>query len=129
MNFLQNPNQRVVINGECSSWSKVKLGVPQGSILGPVLFLCFINDMPNNISSTIRLYADDCILYLPIFNINDCKMLQHDLEVLSKWSEAWMLDFNVSKCKIMKMSRKHHNITYIYSIIGQELSNVNLKNI
>ena len=85
--------------------------------------------MPNNISSTIRLYADDCILYLPIFNINDCKMLQHDLEVLSKWSEAWMLDFNVSKCKIMKMSRKHHNITYIYSIIGQELSNVNLKNI
>ena len=124
MNFLQNRYQRVVINGECSSWIKVKSGVPQGTILGPILFLCFINDMPNNISSTIRLYADDCILYRPIFNVDDCKILQNDLEVLSKWSETWMLDFNVSKCKTMKMSRKLHDITYNYSLNGQELTNV-----
>ena len=124
MNFLQNRYQRVVINSECSSWTKVKSGVAQGTILGPILFLCFINDIPNNISSTIRLYADDCILYRPISTLDDCKILQNDLDVLSRWSETWMLDFNVSKCKIMKMSRKFHNITYKYSINEQMLQNV-----
>ena len=121
INFLKNRSQRVVLNGEYSEWVDVKSGVPQGTILGPIIFLCFINDISYNIVSTIRLYADDCILYRPIHSIEDCNILQKDLETLDKWANSWLLDFNVNKCKIMKMSRKSSKQEYVYKLGGHSL--------
>ena len=118
----------MVINGKYSSWIHVESGVPQGTILGPVLFLCFINDITKNIKSTIRLYADDCILYHNIDSLEDCKQLQNDLKTLSKWSSKWLLDFNVSKCKIMRMSRKSTDPNYTYMINGESWRVQHVKN-
>ena len=68
-NFLQTRSQRVVVSGEKSEWSKVRSGVPQGTVLGPLLFLLYINDLPDNISSSIRLFADDCIMYREVLGV------------------------------------------------------------
>ena len=87
--FLTSRKQRVKINKECSEWSNVTSGVPQGTIIGPVAFLMYINDIINNIKCQCMLYADDCVLYSCVNNANDAKMLQHDLDRVIKWSHRW----------------------------------------
>ena len=78
--------QRVVVSGEHSPWTHVRSGVPQGTVLGPLLFLIYmyINDLPNNIHSTVCLFADDCVLYREIINQLDSQELQRDLDELTK---------------------------------------------
>ena len=85
-NFLKYRKQRVVIGGEHSTWTQVMSGVPQGTVLGPLLFLTYINDLPNNIHSSIRLFADDCVLFREIKNEIDSQELQKDLNSLMKGS-------------------------------------------
>ena len=97
----------------------VTSGVPQGTILGPILFVCFINDISDNIQSTIRLYADDCILYRSIHTEKDCTALQSDLNLLS--TDRWKLSFNVWKCKVMNLSRKRHFDKFDYYIADKQL--------
>ena len=75
--FLIGRSQTVVLEGECSSEVPVTSGVPQGSVLGPLLFLLYINDLPNSISSQVRLFADDTAVYLAINNLQDCAFLQN----------------------------------------------------
>ena len=94
-------SQRVVINGEQSDLARVSSGVPQGTVLAPLLFLCFINDLPNNIMSSVKLYADDVILYSSIDSEEDCHNLQHDLHTLEKWSTDWNMPFNIQKCEFL----------------------------
>ena len=77
--FLIERTQQVVVNGAASSSTIVTSGVPQGTVLGPLLFLLYINDLPDNISTSVRLLADDCILYTPIRTQNDSSLLQNDL--------------------------------------------------
>ena len=96
--FLSNRSQSVSVNGIQSSSKPVLSGVPQGSILGPVLFLLYINDISSSVKSRLRLFADDCILYSEIREVQDCWALQDDLEQLSLWSNTWQLNFNVKKC-------------------------------
>jgi hypothetical protein len=94
--FITNRSQIVSIN-EAHSFSKpVISGVPQGSILGPVLFQLYINDISNNIQSSLRLFADDCVLYSVIDNHQDHQILQNDPDCLSSWADCWQLKFNVS---------------------------------
>ena len=83
-NFLTKRKQRVVVDGENSEWIYVKSGVPQGTVFGPLLFLMHINDLPININSTVRLFADDCVMYTPIRGTPDFYKLQSDLNTLSK---------------------------------------------
>ena len=83
--FLTDRTQRVVVENEKSAPAPVTSGVPQGSVLGPILFLVFINDMPESIASHCRLFADDSILYRKVANKDDCKALQDDLEALQEW--------------------------------------------
>ena len=81
--FLTNHTQRVVVDGTYSSPCSVTSGVPQGSVLGPVLFLIYINDITSNIHSQLRLFADDCLIYHPISSPEDHTILQNDLVKLS----------------------------------------------
>ena len=84
--FLANRSQTVVLEGEKSSHVSVTSGVPHGSVLGPVLFLVFINDLPDHIRSKVRLFADDTAVYLVVSNLEQAKLLQEDLDRLGEWS-------------------------------------------
>jgi hypothetical protein len=86
-NFLSNRTQAVVVDGETSNFISVESGVPQVSVLGPSLFLFYINDMPQGLSSAIRLFADDTIVYLTISSDTDAQTLQSDLDKLGIWEK------------------------------------------
>ena len=84
-----------------SSWQDVKSGVPQGSILGPLLFLVYVNDLPRLITSHVFLFADNTKLIQSISTLADHAQLQTDLDNLAKWCDAWQLNFNANKCKVI----------------------------
>ena len=91
--FLSNRLQRVRVDGECSDWKQVTSGIPQGSVLGPVLFVMFINDMPEVVKSMCLLFADDAKLFRNV-NLRDevnTRILQEDINSLTDWSEVWQL--------------------------------------
>ena len=105
--YLSNRKQRVVIPGGSSGWEYINAGVPQGSILGPLLFLLYINDVVQDIQSCVRLFADDTSLYIIVENPNDAAMLLNsDLETIYKWAETWLVKFNPSKSESLLLSRK-----------------------
>ena len=122
--FLSDRTQRVVVDGETSDSAPVTSGVPQGSVLGPILFLAFINDMPEMIRSKCRLFADDSILYREIRSPEDTTILQHDLDELHKWEVKWGMSFNPSKCHVMHMTRKKKPILKDYTLKGETLETV-----
>ena len=101
--FLQDRQQRVVVNGSHSGWVHVDSGVPQGTVLGPLLFLLFIIDLPRNITSPVRLFADDCILYRTVEKPEDAEKLQQDLDTLRRWEKTWQMEFTADKCFVMKV--------------------------
>ncbi len=103
--FLTCRTQQVVINSSKSTWLNVTSGIPQGSVLGPLLFVIFINDLPENIKSEVFLFADDTKIYRTIQTCDDQSSLQADLDKLSQWSEKWLLKFNSAKCKHMHIAR------------------------
>ena len=121
--WLRDRSQRVVINGEESSWIKVTSGVPQGSVLGPVLFLVFINDLDSNIFSKILKFADDAKIVQAVHNVEGRDKLREDLSSLFKWSEEWQMNFNLDKCKIMHIGNKN-KLFDEYAIGGHMLEKV-----
>ena len=124
--WLSGRTQQVVLDGQASDPVPVLSGVPQGSVLGPVLFLLFINDLPDNIKSSVRLFADDCVLYRNIHSLQDCLTLQEDLTSLGQWEADWQMKFNVAKCHSMRVTRHQHHkqILFDYSLHNQTLENV-----
>ena len=100
--------------------------VPQGSVIGPVLFLIFINDLPDNIRSSVRLFADDCVLYMNIHSLQDCLILHADPTSLGQWEASWQMKFNVAKYRSMRVTRHQHQkqIPFDYSLHNQTLENV-----
>jgi len=116
--FLSN---RSLVNGIQSSSKPVLSGVPQGYILGPVLFLLYINDISSSVKSRLRLFADNCILYREIREVQDCWPLQDDLEQLSLCSNTWQLNFNVKKCYQLGITCKKIPTMFQYSLAGQPL--------
>ena len=106
-------------------------GVPQGSVSGHILFSIFINDLPDNITSTVRLFADDCVLYQNIRS-DDQQILQDDLNKLAQWEEAWLMKFNVAECHSVRVTKPPppppHNlpkqIIHDYSLHNQVLENI-----
>jgi hypothetical protein len=110
--WLQGRRQRVVIKGEASEWSKVLSGVPQGSILGPLLFLIYINDIDSGIVSSILKFADDTKIYGKVGTSQGIEALRRDLETLSEWSEKWQMPFNIEKCKVMHFGNKNVEAKY-----------------
>ena len=124
--FLSGRSQQVVVDGAMSSQCPVLSGVPQGTVLGPLLFLLFINDIADDINSTIRLFADDCLLYREILTPEDSIMMQRDLDTLHQWSERWQMAFNTDKCFIMRVTLARKNITqHQYTMNGSVLTMTN----
>ena len=100
--FLSNRQQRVVVNGTFSNWKPVLSGIPQGSVLGPVLFIIFINDLPDYVKCICKLFADGTKLYKAISCRYDQQLLQVDLFQCCDWSDDWLLLFNILKCKFVQ---------------------------
>ena len=99
-NYLSNRKQRVVLNGEMSDWAPIYSGVPQGSVLGPLLFLIFINDLEAGIISQIKFFADDTSLYSVVKDPEvSAQELNHDLIVISNWAKQWKMSFNPDPTK------------------------------
>ena len=117
--FLTNRRQRVVVNGAASSWSDVTSGIPQGSVLGPVLFVLYVNDLPDMVTSPVQMFADDMKIYRGIRSAVDHDQLQADLDTLAAWSRKWLLPFNVAKCSSLHMGTS--NPKEIYNIQGVPL--------
>ena len=94
-NYLSNRYQRVVLNGKESNWMSLKAGVPQGSVFGPLLFLVYINDLTDNISSDMRLFADDSSLFTRVKGSDQThENLIKDLKVVTAWAYQWKMLFN-----------------------------------
>lgn len=123
--FLTNRSQFTVIANHVSATTVVISGVPQGSVLAPLLFLIFINDLPSGISSSVRLFADDCVIYRRISDNTDQELLQDDLNKIQKWCSDWLMQLNISKCKCMHISRKRSITNFQYSLNSVALSVTN----
>ena len=119
--FLCKRQMRVVVGGEYSRCATVDSGVPQGTVLGPLLFLCHINDLPDCVKSQVRLFADDCLLYRTIKSQKDHLILQNDLSELDKWAKSWGMRFNAKKCYILSVRNKS---SYFYNLNGHILKYV-----
>jgi hypothetical protein len=124
--FLSERTRRVLVEGQHSSSAKVTSGVPQGTVIGPLLFLVFINDLPECVKSTPRLFADDCLLYRPIRSKAVSEELQADLDKLQKWENNWLMSFNPDKCEVIRITNKRKQLTSDYYIHGKKLVNVPL---
>ena len=106
-NYLSDRKQRVVLPGAVSDWLFIRAGVPQGSILGPLLFLLYINDIVTDIGSNIRLFADDTSLYTVVDDPSDAaNCLNTDLDKISRWAATWLVSFNSAKTESLLISRK-----------------------
>ena len=122
--WLTQREQQVTIEGDKSSTAKVTSGVPHGTVLGPLMFLLYINDIGNDITSKIRLFADDSLLYLAISTKDDCKRLQQDLDRMVNWTKTWQMIVNPLKCYVLKITKKKKTIDFDYNINGQTLETV-----
>jgi hypothetical protein len=123
--FLTARTQKVVCNGTPSQPKTVISSVPQGTVLGPLMFLLFINDLPEKLRSTARLFEDDCVIYSEGDTDDDLKVLQEDLNQLEEWQDTWAMAFNPAKCSIMKISTKQDPPDRDYNFCGQPLQEVN----
>ena len=121
VDFLSHHFQRVVLDGTPSRYIPVSLGVPQGTVLGPILFMAYINDLSEvGKNSTLRLFADGCIIYRLIKSTYDTEKLQKDIDFVLSWANVWQMKFNISKCCYMHTSqatkykiRTQYNIHYV----------------
>ena len=111
--------QQEKINNSTSSWQNVTSGIPQGSVIGPILFVIYINDLPDLLKSTVYLFADDTKIFKIIKEEKDRDTLQKDLDSLNKWSETWLLKFHPDKCKFLHIGREVPQTGFSYNLVGK----------
>ncbi len=121
-NWLNNRKQKVVINGTASDWTPVTSGVPQGFVLGHVLFIIYINYIDNELNNLIVKFADDTKIGNTVISDSDRQSIQEDLSKISAWSDGWEMSFNIIKCYILQVGAG--NQKYYYEIFGVKLENV-----
>lgn len=120
--WLTERKQRVMLNGTKSSWQDVLSGVPQGSVLGPLLFIIYVNCIEDGIHSKVLKFADDLKVFRSVRKSTDQEALQSDLDTLVRWSEEWQMNFNVSKCKVMSLGKR--KFSGLYKMGGQVLAEI-----
>ena len=101
-----------MVQGERSNLEEVKSGVPQGSVLGPIMFTLYVNELPELVKSHMKLLADDAKLYQKIEDHTDSEVLQADIDALCEWTEHWLLQFNIQKCKVMHCGSSNPKMDY-----------------
>ena len=123
--YLRGREMRTMVKDAKSEWREVTSGVPQGSVLAPILFLVYINDMPEGVKSYMNLFADDAKLLRHIKDEEDCKILQEDLNKIWRWSRKWQMEFNVEKSQVMEMGGGGRRPVWTYTVEeGMELRKV-----
>ncbi|KAI8494635.1 hypothetical protein Bbelb_278610 [Branchiostoma belcheri] len=122
--FLRDRRQAVIVDGYQSSYASVRSGVPQGSVLGPCLFLAYINDLPDKLTALARLFADDTAMYNVITNREQQDQLQRDLERLADWEKSWDMMFHPAKCVTMTVTRSRKPLETSYVLHGHTLETV-----
>ena len=122
-NFLQGRDQQVVHECATSEKAEVSSGVPQGTVMGSLCFLAFINNLPECITqgSQARIFADDTILYRMINSPDDAAKLQSNLDALQDWEKKWMMEFHPGKCQVLWITKRRNPVIHTYSIHGQPL--------
>ena len=123
-NFLADRVQQVSVNGKNSKWHKVTSGIPQGSVIGPLMFIIYINDLPESVKSTIYLFADDTKIFKVLKTPEDKDILQSDLNKITKWTETWLLKLHPQKCKTLHVGKTDPDPDYKYELMGITLDNV-----
>ena len=113
-----------MVNGSCSDWSNVSSGVLQGTVLRPVLFLLYINDLPTGISSEVRLFADDTVLFRQMYCPSDHHHLQHDLHQLEQWAAKWQMRFAPTKCFVLSVTLQTNSSQFSYRLCDTGLDKV-----
>jgi len=111
--WLANRKQRVHINGKFSDWAEVKSGVPQGSVLGPILFIMFIDDISWDLNSKLSIFADDLKVMSIVNSIEQREQLQYDLMKITEWATRWGMSFSVNKCQALHLGKNNANHSYI----------------
>ena len=122
--FLTKRSQQVALDGAFSSSIHVTSGVPQGTVLGPLLFLLYLNDIADGVTSEVRLLADDCIMYRQIDSARDSEDLQKDIDRLCAWEERWQMKFNKAKCYAMHITHKKNPVRTSYQMGDSVLETV-----
>ena len=120
--FLSGRTQQVIVDGATSEKAPVLRGVLQGTVLSPLLFLLFINYLPDCIKLRTRLFADDCIVHRNILTPKVCRKLQRDLVSLAQWESKWGMSFHPYKCKVLRVTKKQAPLNSTYKLKGQELA-------
>ena len=120
--FLKDRTMKVVVEGEQSKSVTVESGVPQGTVLGPLMFLCHINDLPDVVRSQVKLFADDCLLYRQIKSNEDHVLLQKDFTELEIWASRWGMRFNEKKCYVMGIRNTSSHLYQMDNTILQQVS-------
>ena len=127
-NYPQNREQRVVLNGQTSEWRKINSGVPQGSVLKPILFLIYIYDLPDGLTSTCKIFADDTSLFSKVLNIDEsANDLNFDLEKIGQWAYQWKIQFNPDpneQANEVIFSQKSNSSNLTYPLV--KLNNINI---
>lgn len=123
--YICNRSQMVAIKGFLSDPISVTSGVPQGSILGPLLFIVFINDLTNNISGNCLLYADDLKIFHSVSDVSDCARLQNDIDAVHEWCKSNRMSLNVNKCFVISFCTKKPKFLHDYNIDGRALERRN----
>ena len=122
--YLKDRQQTVLVNGANSEMVTVKSGVPQGSVIGPILFLAYVNDLPSQLTSPARLFADDTAVYRLAATTEDHSQLQQDLQRLEEWELCWDMQFHPAKCVVLHVTRKRTVAEHQYQLHGQTLQTV-----
>lgn len=116
--FLHERRQRVTIRGSKSEWAEVTSGVPQGSVIGPLMFVIYVNDMPGIVEGYLKLFADDAKLFRRVTNRNEQESMQRDLDNLIEWANKWQMCFNETKCQVLHLGyRNLHSPYYMNGVI------------
>ena len=121
-NWLEGRRQRIIINGVPSDWTAVNSGVPQGSVLGPLLFVIYINDLDLGLSSKVSKFPDDTKLGINASNPESVRALQRDLAAIGEWSTVWQMPFNLDKCHVLHVGTANHGENF--SLLGSAITSV-----